>query len=262
MNQHIMLPKSTLKPFVTKNKLHYLDVESNEIRIGTAKSYNTEENYYPDSTEKFLAVEVETLLGKLRKALIDFESSKCRFALSVPLTQLIVKIVLIQSLRVPEFADDAHSNSIFAELLGLPVKYYSVLHHDAKTRDCILNQLYDDITNSLLKDYSMNILEVPEINRNRSLLLPSSHYLVLGRWIILILSPYWGIVLLPTSENNYMMAGVDQQYLAAPQDKDVDMINKRALDHERSLRATPKLIGLRPELERMQQYLKTEKQIT
>lgn len=69
-------------------------------------------------------------------------------------------------------------------------------------------------------------------------------------------------VLLPASENNSMKQGENQQYISAPHDKDVDLINEGALKHERSFRATPKLTGLLPELERMQQYLKTEKQIT
>jgi len=262
MKQHIMLPRSTLKLFVTDSRLHYLDVESNEIRIGTAKSYNTEENYYPNTTEKFLADEIETIIGQLRRVLVDFESAKCQIALSAPLAQLIAKIFVVQSLRVPDFAEDAFANSIFAEPLGLSVQYYSALHHNVQNRDYLLSQVYDDITNGLLKEYSANILEVPKANRNRSLLLPSSHFIILSNWFILVLNPFWGIVLLPTFENNSMKQGENQQYITAPHDKDVDLINEGALKHERSFRETPKLIGLRPELERMQQYLKTEKQIT
>lgn len=260
MKQHIMLPKSTLKLFVTENKLHYLDVERNVIRIGTAKSHNTKENYYPYSTEKFLADEIETAIGHLRKALVDFEAAKCQIALPASLTQLIIKIFVVQSLRIPEFANDAYANSVFAKPLGLPVQYYSTLHHNAENRNRILHEVQTDITNSLFKDYSVNILEVPKTNRNRSLLLPSSHFIALGRWLILVLSPFWGIILLPTTENNSITQG-KQRYFAAPQDKDVDMINEGALKHERSLRATPKLVGLLPELERMQQHLRTEKQL-
>lgn len=245
---------------MTNNNLHYLDIENNEIRVGTAKSYNTEENYYPGSTEKFLADEIETSIGQLRRGLADFEEGKAQIALSESLTQLITKIFVVQSLRVPDFAKDAHANSVFSGPLGLPEKYYSTLHHNDEVRDRILSEVQTDMRDCLLKGYSVNILEIPQKNRNRSLLIPSSHFTVLGSWLILVLSPYWGIVMLPLAENDSLRKGEYIQYLAASEDQDVDLLNQGALKYERLLRQTPMLVGLKPELLRMKQYLRKEKE--
>lgn len=256
MNQHIMLPNSTLKLFASYGELHYLDVNSNTIKFGRAGSYNTVKDYYPAETEKYLANTIETKIGLLRKTLLEFESKKTKLLIPPELTQLIIRIFVVQCLRIPDFAECVHANSIFAKPLNLPVDFYSVLHKNPSQRDFLIKSLCEHRSDNILKEYSSNIIEIPGDNRDRSLLLTSSHFTILKRWLILILNPYLGIVLLPSSENESMKIGELQQYLGAPNDRSVDLVNESMLEHECTLRSTPKLIGLLPELERMQQYIR------
>ena len=194
-------------------------------------------------------------LGKLRKSVNDFGPEKKQLYIPNTLTQCVIEIFIIQLMRIPDFYTNIYSRSIFAKPLGLSKEFYSVFHHNEHERDMILSSIYKDIAEGIFKDYSANILEIPDMNRRRSLLLTTSHFTTLRTWLILVLNPYCGVVLLPTSENHSNMFGASFRYIVANDDKDVDLINAEALKHECSLRSNPKLVGLTPELEKMQQHI-------
>ncbi len=254
MRQHIMLPKSTLKEFVVDQKLHYLDLSSNRIEQASARDYNTETDYYPDENEKFLSSKVETHLGRIRKRIKDYEQNKTIIVIDSDLVQWLIFVFVIQTIRMPSLSKQAHASSVFGSLLGLPESYYSILHHKASVRDSFLKDAYQSVASGKLKNYSANLIEIPQEYRKRSFLLNSSHFIGFGLYLMLVLTPYWGLILLPEHENIRLMDEGKLKYLAATVDHEVDLINKGAVSFEQSIQ-NPKLVGLPFELERTKMML-------
>jgi hypothetical protein len=247
-----MLPKSTLREFTFNNWIYYLDLKDNVNKTSSAKGYNTAVDYYPDETENLLSKEVETQIGKLRKQLKDYELGLVGITISPELTKLLIQIFIVQTMRVPDLSRYVHSNSVFASILGLPEGFYSVLHHDIGTICYSINNAYSDITASILKGYSVNIIEIPKDHRERSFVLPSSHFIGFGKCLMLVLNPYWGIILVPESVNKHLLHEGKLIYLAATNDEGVDQINQEAMKYE-SILSIPRLVGLPSELERIKQ---------
>lgn len=204
MNQHICLPKSTLREFTYNHRLYYLDLKENLIKCSTARSFNTEENYYPVESETYLS-EVETQIGILRKQVKEFELGRSNVIISPSLKDKLIYIFDIQLMRLPDLRRLIQSKSVFASILGLPEDFYSPLHHKTEVLKESINNAYSSVTSSIFKNYSANIIEIIKDKRERSFLLPSSHFIGYGSHLILVLTPYWGITLIPESENRQLL---------------------------------------------------------
>lgn len=241
---HITLPKTTLMQFSESGRFHYLDVKTNQIFSASAASYNTRENFYPEEKENFLSSQIETVIGRLRKMLVDFKDINDKIQLPITIKEDVIRCLAIQVARMPNFVSDIHSQSEFAEILHIPEEYFSPLHREG---DKLINMAIERYQ-SLLSDYDVNVCVI-EKQRPFSFILPTSHHLSTGKNIIFVLSPCRAIMLLPAKDNEkYYSPEGDLGYLDFQTYTDLIPLYKKTIQAEQKNKEG-RIIGLKNQLE-------------
>ncbi|MEG2529641.1 MAG: hypothetical protein RSB02_06155 [Anaerovoracaceae bacterium] len=249
---HIAIPKTTLKNFADKasGKINFLDVKTNTIHSAFAKTFNTAENYYPKDKEGYLSAEIETVMGRLDRALEALQNGAEEVLLPSSVREDVIRCLAVQQLRVPDFMHNVCSQSLFSECF--PPEFFSPLHRNGSKRIEIAIAAFE----KLLKSYDVNVCVI-DPNDTFSFILPTSHSLTNGKNMLLVLSPYRSLILLPKSDNQkYYTTDGYLGYLQVKKYTDIEPIFLKTVASEQKLE-NGKIVGLKPQLEVLQKSIDT-----
>lgn len=247
---HIAIPRTTLMKFADKSsgKIYYLDVKANVIRSAFAKTFNTSEDYFPKDKENYLSSEIETVIGRLDKALETLQNGAAEVQLPSSIREDVIRCLAIQQLRVPDFMNFVHSQSLFSDIL--PPEYFSPLHREGNRHI----ETAISASEKLLSSYDVNACVI-DPNDTFSFVLPTSHSLTNGKNMLLVLSPHRSIILLPKSDNQkYYTTDGYLGYLQVKRYADIEPIFLKTVAAEQKLK-NGKIVGLKPQLETLQKSI-------
>lgn len=246
-NDHIIFPKSSLLRFSQSGKFTYLDLKDNMIKGAFAKTYNTAEEYYPPTTEKFLSREIETLLGRLNSSLdVFFGAETDTYTMPPEIFENIIKCLAIQRLRLPKTMELINQKSIFAQFAVHSVQVPSPLQFG--------NLFIQDAIRAYTETFKNHTATVCVVDKNcsASFVLPSLHSYELKGFIFLVLSPDRAFVLQPKEfgrKNNG-----SKSYIRVTDDDDFVPGYESLINDELNY-GDGILVGLRSELQKIQSYI-------
>jgi hypothetical protein len=245
-SHHISLPRTTLMQFSKSGAFYYLDIFDNQIKKAYAETYNTEDNYYPTDTERFLSTEIETIIGRLRKRLDDFITRKPELSINRKMIDDAIKCLAVQQLRVPTFIEIVKSKSVYGGILNFPDEFFSPLHRGDYDRSVHLFQ-------ETLSGYEMNVCTIAE-NSGFSFILPVSHCLCVGKLVLIVLTPYRALALLPSEDNaKYYMPDGGLACLSINQYSELVPLYMKTVQEEK--RRGGRIVGLKDQLETIQRAI-------
>ena len=117
MDSHIQMPKLMLRRFENdKHELYYYDLETHVLGKGSARSTNTEEDYYSEGMESLLNRSIETPFSKVLRYIdaIDFDSDS--FSLFSGFEKTVKDFLKALFVRNPNNVDEIEKHSIFFQL--------------------------------------------------------------------------------------------------------------------------------------------------
>ncbi|MBQ2747195.1 MAG: DUF4238 domain-containing protein [Firmicutes bacterium] len=118
INSHIRMPKCVLKQFADDNHVVYFwDLEKGWILDRSAKSINTEKDYYSEDAEHFLRDNIETPLGQILKFVRSIDPKNPEFTMDNEMKDVMRRFVHSLVARSRAMLTKINQTSIFAQFL-------------------------------------------------------------------------------------------------------------------------------------------------
>lgn len=250
-NGHIILPKSTLLRFsdVRSGSFCYLDLHDHLIKIERAANFYTCEEYYPPQIEKLLSDKVESVLGRIYAKLdILFDDHTDTYCLPEALFADIIMIIAIQRMRMPKMFKFGAQKSVIGQFINWPDPSSMLQFEEYNIDEGI------GIFEKIFKDYTPTVSIIDGCSA--SFVLPSSHCFTLDDYWYFVLSPDRAIALCPNyiNLNDNGIRGFE-----VIDDNDFFVCYYSDIIHNELKYGEGFLVGLRPELEKIQYYIKAGK---
>ncbi len=150
MGCHIQIPRLLLRPFVDTiqdgKKVHYLDFQDFEIKEGKINDLGSEEKYYFEKMETFLAREIEGKVGEIFARLRKVSKRRSsEYQLTIDDAATIRQFFIYTMLRGRAILKETKRHSTFAQFL----RDKDLVHLILSNPDSAFN---------LFEQYSVNIL--------------------------------------------------------------------------------------------------------
>ena len=157
MNSHIQMPRVLLKRFHNNNnRFFYYDIEKRIVgNNGTAKSTNTQLDYYSQQTEDYFRDVIETPFGELltyiEKTGIDRET----FSISSSAKQIIKNFMFALIARGPSFSNQMNREENFWQ--AFPAQF----QHDFISKNGIIIAQENDLLSEYIVTFMLNKTTIP-----------------------------------------------------------------------------------------------------